>query len=208
MKRIALIGDIVGSRKIKKRGELQRKLLKHLTVINATRRTLLSPYTITLGDEFQALYSSADELFKDIWTILLTLYPARVRFSISLGELFTRINKKQSIGMDGPAFHNARSGLLELKKTPYLFNISTDAEWENELAKQSLFLISQISGKWKSTRLKILIMLYEGMPVKEISNKLKISDKAVYKNIDSGGLNLVAKITKEIAKELNSLIKK
>ncbi len=208
MKKIALIGDIVGSRKIKKREEIQKRLLRYFNTINANHKTLLSPFTITLGDEFQALYSKGGNLFKDIWEILLVLYPAKVRFSIGVGELSTRINKKQSIGMDGPAFYNARQGLTELKKTSYLFNVITDDGNRNELIRHSMFLISNISGKWKSTRLKILVMLYEGKSVKEISAKLKISDKAVYKNIDSGSLTLIVKITREIAEELDAIIKK
>ena len=207
MKKIALIGDIVSSRKIKKREETQKRLQRYFNAVNASHKTLISPFTITLGDEFQALYGRSGDLFKDIWEIMLILYPVKVRFSIGVGQLSTRINKKQSIGMDGPAFHNARKGLIELKKTSYLFNITTDTENSNKLARHSLFLISHISSKWKSTRLKILVMLYEGKTAKEISAKLKISDKAVYKNIDSGGLSLIVEITKEITKELNSLIK-
>ncbi len=208
MKKIALIGDIVGSKKLKKRNEVQRKLLRYFDSVNANHKTLLSPFTITLGDEFQALYSKGNELFKNIWEILLILYPAKVRFSVGVGELSTRINKEQSIGMDGSAFYNAREGMLELKKTSYLFNITTDTKANYELAKHSLFLISNITNKWKSTRLKILVMLYEGKPVKEISNNLKISDKAVYKNIDSGSLALIIEITREITREINLMLKK
>jgi len=207
MKRIALIGDIVASRKIAGRKDAQKKLQRYFTTLNKSHKTLLSPFTITLGDEFQALYKTGDDLFKDIWEILLVIYPAKIRFSIGIGELSTRINKKQSIGMDGPAFYNARQGLTELKKTSYLINITTDAEKGNGLARNSLFLISQLTGKWKLTRLKILVMLYGGKSVREISGKLKITDKAVYKNMDSGSLNLITAITKEIVNELNTLIK-
>ena len=101
---IALIGDIIESKKIQKRAEAQKKLLLQFNKINSISKTLASPYTITLGDEFQALYKKADDLFRDIWRIALLLHPERIRFSIGVGELSTKINKKQSIGMDGPAF--------------------------------------------------------------------------------------------------------
>lgn len=207
MKKIVLIGDIVSSRKIAKREEAQKKLQRYFNLLNQRHKTLISPFTITLGDEFQALYKNSSDIFRDIWEILMVLYPVKVRFSIGIGELSTPVNKKQSIGMDGPAFYNARKGLIELKKTSCLINIITDTNLTDELAKHSLFLISQLAGKWKPTRLKILVMLYEGKSVKEISGKLKISDKAVYKNIDSGSLNLISAITNEIANKLNSLIK-
>ncbi len=208
MKKIALIGDIVDSKKIKNRSELQKKLLKLFNKINSGSENLISPYTITLGDEFQALYNKPDELFQDICQILIAIHPEKARFSIGIGELTTKVNTKQSIGMDGPAFYFARTGLNELKNTYHLFTLNADESENLELAKQSLFLISHISYNWSLTRLKILCMLYEGKPVKEISKKLKITDKAVYKNIDSGALNIIIEITRKITKQIYFLIQK
>jgi predicted DNA-binding protein YlxM (UPF0122 family) len=207
MGKIALIGDIVSSRKIKNRSEVQSKLETLFGKLNKKNIALASPFTITLGDEFQALYYKADNIFKDIWLILTVLYPEKVKFSIGIGNLSTKLNKIQSIGMDGSAFHNARQGLNELKKLPFLINIIADS---NNLAleKQSLFLISHMLKKWKQTRLTILNLLYEGYSTKEISRKLKISEQAVYKNINAGELDTIIKIVTEISNRLNEIIKK
>ncbi|MCL5029301.1 MAG: SatD family protein [Bacteroidetes bacterium] len=208
MKKIALIGDIVSSKKIKNRSEVQKRLLRLFEKINSGNKNLTSPFTITLGDEFQALYNRPVNLFQNIWQILLVLHPEKARFSIGVGELTTRINTKQSIGMDGPAFHNARQGLMELKKSYSLFTIIDEGKTNFHLAKQSLFLISHVAYKWSSTRLKILNMLYEGKSVKEISGKLGITDKAVYKNIDAGALDIVIEITDGVTAMLNDLLRK
>jgi hypothetical protein len=182
MNRIALIGDIIASRSIKDRAQVQEKLNKFFLNINNSNRELLSPFTITLGDEFQALYSQADSIFKDIWKILEILFPVTVRFSIGIGNLTTKINKKQAIGMDGPAFHFARKGLDELKNSSFIFNIKTENEKEVFLAKNALPLISHNTMKLKHTRIKIFNLLNEGKSVKEISNKLHITVK-VYTSI-------------------------
>jgi DNA-binding CsgD family transcriptional regulator len=131
----------------------------------------------------------------------------KVKISIGVGNLSTKLNKLQSIGMDGSAFHNARQGLNELKELPFLINIIADSN-NLVLEKQSLFLISHMLKKWKQTRLTILNLLYEGYSTKEISRKLKISDQAVYKNINAGELYTIIKIVTEISNRLNEIIKK
>ncbi len=160
-----------------------------------------------MGDEFQAVFSNADLVFKNLWEILLALFPNKVRFSLGIGEITTSINTTQAIGMDGPAFYNARKGLIELKQNSFLFNIIHEEEKKIILMKQNLFLLSHLSSGWKETRYKILSYLYEDLSVYQIAKKLKISDKAVYKNIDAGALMNIISITKIISVEINNLLK-
>jgi hypothetical protein len=207
MKKIALIGDIVASRNIKNRSGVQKKLSRLFLNLNKNNKALDSPYTITIGDEFQALYNSADSIFHDIWKILESLYPETVRFSIGIGNLTTRVNKNQALGMDGPAFHYARDGLNELKSSSVLFNIETGDEKEILLIKEVLSLISQNTIRWKHTRIKIFNMLNEGKSVKEISKKLHVTDKAVYKHIDAGALNILMDLFNQITFEINLRLK-
>jgi len=208
MEKITLIGDIVSSRRIKKRQQIQNNLNKVFKKINERGEYISSPLTITLGDEFQAVYNKADFIFKHIWQIILSIYPEKVRFSIGLGEITTALNPVQAIGMDGPAFYNARKGLDEIKQTYFQFNITGNERTNLELIKQSLFLLSHISYNWKETRLIILSMMYDNFSVNEIAKKIKITDKAVYKNIDAGALQTVIKLTAELSKSINSIIMK
>ena len=58
---VALIADIVDSRAIPERARFQRSLKTTLAAVNKrSRRSLLSPVTLTLGDEFQAVYPALD----------------------------------------------------------------------------------------------------------------------------------------------------
>jgi SatD family (SatD) len=202
MKKIVLIGDIVNSQSISRRSEIQEKLNNIFKKLN-NHKSLLSPYTITLGDEFQAVYNKADLIFSHIWQISLAIYPLKIRFSLGVGDITTKINKKQAIGMDGPAFYNARNGLNILKETGFLFIITADELKSKEIIKQSLFLISHLSGNWKKSRLDILTLLFENFSVMEISKKLKITDKAVYKSIDAGALKIIIDLTNEITNNIN-----
>ncbi len=206
MKKIIVIGDIVSSQVIKERGLIQKKIIDLFKKVNENNKSLISPYTITLGDEFQAVYKNADNIFKDIWFIKSNVHPIKIRFSIGIGEITTPINKKQSIGMDGPAFYNARKGINRLKETPY-FLLIEGIENNKKLIENILFLISHLSSNWKKTRYNILALLYENKNVIEISKKLKITDKAVYKNIDAGSLLVIKDLTNEISKEINNSLK-
>lgn len=208
MRKLVLIGDIVDSKRIKNRATIQKKLEKLFAIINSDRRFLDSPFTITLGDEFQALYNSSDNVFSDIWKIIFALYPERVRFSIGLGKISTKINRLQAIGMDGPAFYHAREGMEELKGYSYLFNVRGYGITNLELIRQILFFVSHSIGKWKLTRIKIFNFLMEDTSIKVISQELKISDKAVYKNIDTAKMYIIMDIFKEIESYLNASIKK
>jgi len=82
MKFIAIIGDIIGSQKILERNRVQEKLESILLRINKSDKNIISPYTLTLGDEFQSVYKKADCIFLHIFTILSDIHPQKVRLPI------------------------------------------------------------------------------------------------------------------------------
>src|SRR4051812_44362234 len=114
MQAIAIIGDIVASKDPRRRDAFQRQLAKALAARNREKGSgLVSPYTITLGDEFQAVYRSARNLWTDIVTLLAEIHPVQARFALGVGDLTTRLNRRQALGMDGPAFHRTRAAITE-----------------------------------------------------------------------------------------------
>jgi len=204
MKKIAMIGNIVSSKKIADREKTQKKLQSILDSLNSKKdKHLISPYTITLGDEFQALFNQADDLFLDAFLILQAIYPEKIRFSFGIGTIETIINRKYAIGMDGPAFHNARKGIEELTKTSYLFNVAGLENYQSNLCIMTLRLVSHNLRKWGRNRLEVFTLLYESKSVKEIAEIVQLSDKAIYKTIDVGDLKTILELFKEITKIMN-----
>lgn len=204
-KKIALIGDIVGSRQIKKRADFDERLSVALQGLNRQRSGLLSPYTVTIGDEIQALFSNAGQLFCDTVTIQAAIYPQRMRFSIGVGELVTPVNPLHAIGMDGPAFHLARDGISTLKKNNDLYIIQGETP-NLVLINSSLGLVSHFMHKWSRTRLQVLEDLMHAKTVKEIAAAHGISEQAVYKNIHAGELDKVIELFQQIENALDSVI--
>jgi hypothetical protein len=202
--KVVLIGDIVASRKIRDRASAQKKLTAAIRQLNRKNSGLLSPYTITLGDEFQAVYARADHIFSNIMNILLALYPEQIRFSIGVGTIDTPINKQQAIGMDGPAFYMARQGIEQLKSSGYLFITNGLHAEQQAIVNHSLFLVSHQVSKWKQSRLKVFQLLQQSLSVADMTRKLDLSDKAIYKTIDQGELKVVQQLFLDIEKIINT----
>jgi hypothetical protein len=201
---ICVIGDVVKSRHTENRQQLQHRIATQLTQLNrAQKKNVLSPYTLTLGDEFQAVYRKADNLFRDCWIILYSVYPVRVRFSIGLGELTTKVNRKRAIGMDGPAFYSARAGIARMKESGAIFHVTRESEPVPKWINLSLDLISHFTGKWKKNRVYTFQRLLCGDTPKSIAHKASLTATGVYKNIQAGALDILVLMFKEIEKAID-----
>jgi len=121
-----------------------------------------------------------------------------VRFSIGVGTLDTPINRQQAIGMDGPAFYLARQGVERLKTTDYLFITGGLRPEQQDIVNHSLFLVSQQIRKWKLSRLQVFRLLQQGLSVADMTRKLDLTDKAIYKSIDQGELKVIHQLFLDI----------
>lgn len=213
--KVVLIGDVVESKRLDEadRSSLQESLLGVIGRLNENSESIEAPMTITLGDEFQAVYSNADSILADSWSILAEIHPVSVRFSVGVGNIVTPINKEQALGMDGPAFHAARDGIEKLKNTGKIYRIEVADKSEKEpdkadlrLLNQTLELLSNEMKRWKKVRFQILERLNREVAVKDIAKELNLSDAAVYKNRDEGDLSLVLNLQNTISKLLNQKI--
>lgn len=216
MKRhIVLIGDLVGSKELgyKERKKFQAILTDKISQLNKESDSIISPLTITLGDEFQAVYKNMSALLADSWSILTALHPVGVRFSVGIGEIYTPLNTEQTLGMDGPAFHSARDGMDQVKKSGGTYcvklgsskNQSDAAQSLVSLVNYSLMFLSNEMGNWKVTRLQVLTMLDDGLSIKEIAEEIGISESAVYKNREDGNLKLILELKEGIGENIKQI---
>lgn len=203
---LVIIADMVASRHASDRNALQQSLQRVLAELNQ-QQPLLSPYTITLGDEFQAVLADAQQVFQQCAIIQAALYPVRVRFSLAIGDISTEINRQQALGMDGPAFYAARDGIELLRKNRGLYHVSGLPGESAALANASLQLLSHNVNKWKQHRHTIMAALGQGHKVKQIAEQLGISDKAVYKSISTGAVEYNLEIFRQLAILINQALK-
>lgn len=202
MNRLVMIADIIDSRNLPNRSQVQTELESVLGELNGKRHQLLSPYTITLGDEFQAVYSGAAPVFPDILAIMKRLHPVEFRFAIGIAPLSTDINPERAIGMDGPAFYQARDLLANMKHDSRTLAISGLAE-DDGLQEAALGLFNLQLRKWRPNRLAILQRLLQDQEIAAIAQHLGITERSVYKNIHEGGLSYAIQLIRALTRRMN-----
>lgn len=209
MKRhLVVIGDIVDSRRLRGRAAFQRKFSDSLGELSCGQKSLASPYTLTLGDEFQAVYRRAGGLFADLCRVRIACQPARVRLAVALGEIKTAINPAQALGMDGPAFHLARARIDALKADGGWFGLDGDAPGTPGTRGALIDLVCAGVDSWQPNRWRILLGLIEGKSAAACAREIGISEPAVYKNISHGRLDSLVALLHEIEAALDARLKR
>jgi hypothetical protein len=115
-----MVCDIKNSRNIINREELQYRIIDMLKEINKKHSELIvSPFIITLGDEWQGLlkYPSPYEKIVDFFNDKL----GEVQFycGIGVGDISIHNFELTVNQLDGPSFHKARRALSIAKDANY-----------------------------------------------------------------------------------------
>jgi hypothetical protein len=194
MPHLAVIADVVASRTLHNRGEVQQQLKRSLAARNADRgpNTLLSPYTLTLGDEFQAVPARAHGVFRDLLCIAADLQPVQMRFALGLGTIDTAIDPDRAIGMDGSAFHRARAGIEHLKQDSGYCRVDGLDEINAALVNQGLTLaFGRLAGA-RGSRMALAAGLLGGERIADIATRLGRSEQTLYKTARNADLYALA----------------
>lgn len=198
---LALIADVIDSKMVQERFDLQKQLEKTLQTMNELfGEFLASSFTLTLGDEFQALLKVDAPVFQMIDTLRSLLTPTQLRFGIGLGEIVTDIDPLQSIGADGPAYWNARAAInLVHQKNDYG---NTQIYFSCGKEKQDFFVNSLIaSGEairsgWRGSQEEILLDLLkrcvysENFSQQDLAQSLEINPSALSKRLKSSSIRV------------------
>ncbi len=193
MPHLVVIADVVASRELPDRADFQSRLRDSLNERNRARSSasLLSPYTLTLGDEFQVVPAGADGLFHDLLTISADLKPVKLRFALAVGAIDTPINPERAIGMDGSAFHLARDGIELLKRSGGLCRMDGLDEPLSKLVNNALALAFAQLDATRGSRLPLAAGLLAGDAISKIATRLGKSEQTLYKTARSADLYAV-----------------
>lgn len=198
---LALIADVIDSKTVQERFNLQKQLEKTLRKMNELFGDYLaSCFTLTLGDEFQALLKVDAPVFQIIDTLRSELSPTQLRFGIGLGEIATAIDPLQSIGADGPAYWNARAAInLVHQKNDYgntqiYFSSGNDSK---DLLVNALIASGEaIRSDWRGSQEEILLDLIkrfvysENFSQQDLAQSLDINPSALSKRLKSSSIRV------------------
>lgn len=189
---LVLIGDLVNSRQLAQRDRVQRELSQLLESLSlAHTGAMVSPLTLTLGDEFQAVWQRPAGLWQVIVGLQAGLFPVGVRLSLGLGTLATPINHQAALGMDGEAFWHARAGIDRMKQSGRRLALTGLSDYSTQWSDPLLAVTDSMTRTWKANRWSILEGLLADESVPDIAARLSISVQAVYRNIRDGDLPLI-----------------
>lgn len=198
---LALIADVIDSKMVQERLDLQKQVEKTLQKMNELFGDYLaSRFTLTLGDEFQALLKVDAPVFQIIDTLRSELTPTQLRFGIGLGEIVTAIDPLQSVGADGPAYWNARAAINFVHQKNDYGN--TQIYFSSGKENQDFFVNALIaSGEairsgWRDSQEEILLNLLkrsvysESFSQQDLAQSLAINPSALSKRLKSSSIRV------------------
>lgn len=178
-----LMGDIVQSREHSPAG-LNRLFNKEIANANEKHKGIISPLTITLGDEFQGLTDTLTTAFRIAREIRFQLLKKNVscRFVIGTVTVETEINRSNSWNMMGPGLAEARSKLAA-KETDALYAFSFPKQPLTELLFDGLgSSLGHIENNWSEAQIKYVaeVALRKGTTNLAIAKSLGVSSNSLY----------------------------
>lgn len=189
----AIIGDLINSKKLptEDRAAIQEKLKTLLNGVNEKFSSfLVSPFLMTLGDEFQGVLTAAKPSLEiiDFLGQNLLEFPIHIRYGIGIGELSTNINREQALGDDGPAYHHARQGIEQLKKegwTGFPVSIQTG---NNDCALLRCYcrLLNEIAEAWSTPQRDCILNMEVAEEQLLVAHRLGIAPSSVSRSLRRG----------------------
>ncbi|MGB9667069.1 MAG: SatD family protein [Candidatus Cryosericum sp.] len=204
---LAVIGDMIQSRHAQDRSDVQKKLATVLDGINhdcgpgkAFGDCLISKFTITLGDEFQALLRPTRAIFHILDTISWKMEPSEFRYGMGVGDISTSIDPDKSIGADGPAYWFAREAIKYIHDNDdYGVNHLAFRCGEKDLVpwlNDALACTEFVKSKWNVTQRDVFHRLLddhlydEQFEQKALAARMNLKPSPLQKRLKTSGLRI------------------
>lgn len=182
---IAVIGDLVGSRRLAARADVQRALPAALRRVEAQVPSLggLAP---TVGDEFQGVYRSVEDAVVATQLLRLTLLPVvDTRYGLGAGEREVLDDSRRPAIEDGSAWWAARAAIDALgthaarhRRSWYDAGSASDVP-APALVNALLLTRDALTDRLEATWQQALLALLEGASQREVAASLGVSPSAV-----------------------------
>lgn len=152
---------------------------------NRFRSRLLSPLTITLGDEFQGI---PDSFLTGIEIILYLeeqiLHQGlsiQLRYVLLRGKIETPLNKKIAHGMMGAGLSAARAHLEVMKDQADRFWVQSGKPDRDHALNQALHIFQGIIDSWKPTDYTLVSTFLRLEDYKAVARKLKLNPSTTWR---------------------------
>jgi len=136
------------------------------------------------------------------------MYPIKIRFGVGFGEIYTR-RTESAIGMDGPAFIDARKAMLEAKKGEgYRIIFHSEVMMTDEVRdiNAMLTMATVIRKLWGDRFLRILPTLRKGIKQSEVARRHGLTQSNISQHIKNNYFEEVKEAEKTIDAFINDTL--
>jgi len=158
-------------------------MVKHFN--KAYSSTIVSPLTITLGDEFQGIVKDVQTGLNIIVAmeeyILTVGLEFKLRYILNEGEIETPINTEIAHGMMGSGLTKARQLLLGLKRDRRRFEIRLNDMIKATTLNGLFFLYQHFMDRWHKKDLVVASLFLKDIGNKEVASRLKRDESSVWR---------------------------
>lgn len=171
-----LMADIINSRDLN--GREAMSMLKTVTneVNKKFGKKILSPLTITLGDEFQGVIKSIKDAILIIFHLEELLIKSnasfKMRYVVYFGEIETPLNSSSAHEMLGDGLSSARFLLTGMKKSKYRFCVDARESGMGELLTPALKIYQFFVDSWSLKDYTLVSLFLELKDYKKVARQL------------------------------------
>ena len=206
---VAVLGDVVSSRRHPDHGSLQRVLRKALDLANE-RVPGTQPLTPTIGDEFQGLYADlVGALEATLLVRLALLEDGDVRFGIGSGTLVAFDPERAPFEQDGPAWWAAREAVDRVRDVAQRQEmprglrtrwVDADATEPTRVAAVNAFLLcrDELVGSMDPRDAATLLGILRDEPLTTIATRQGVTASALSQRAIRGGLYAIRRAHEEL----------
>ncbi|MCS3554605.1 MULTISPECIES: SatD family protein [Sphingobacterium] len=209
MKHFILMSDVIGSGQ-KNQALLMQNFKETVSKINHDyENSLLSPLTITLGDEFQGLTKDLETALNIIIAleeeIIIQGFDFQLRYVLIYGDIETNINKRIAYEMLGEGLRDARYKLNSMKTNSQRFYIQIGDINLDSLLNNTFLIFENIIDKWNPEKDYNLISAFiKFNDYKIVAEKINKTRSQIWKREKT--LNISSyEATKTILKSISKL---
>jgi hypothetical protein len=193
MNALVLMADVVASSR-QDAPQLQASFQELVSEANlAHDKEILSPLTVTLGDEFQGVCASVEGAMRIMFTMEERLVKSaggfKLRYILVEGEILTEINTGIAYGMMGPALTAAREELLALKSRKERWSIRLANEDISYALARQLLLYQWLVDSWGPKDFAEVSAFLDGMTYREVAGHLQKAESSSWRREKSLGIH-------------------
>jgi hypothetical protein len=182
---IILMADIIGSSAHKGQA-LMASFRKSVERVNRqASKDILSPLTITLGDEFQGVVKSTEAAFRVIFMTEQLLRqegnPYRLRFAVHEGKIDTKINRERAHEMLGPGLAEARHELTAMKSSRHRFSVVLADQSRAGQLNLAMNVYQGIVDRWTPRQLKVVLAFEQKHNYRDVAKVVKRDPTVIWR---------------------------